>query len=260
MHCPICGVDLSNMRGRIVFCPSCGNEIGSKLQNFQPADTSVPMRPTPSAQAEIPFDDSLNPTQNIPNTNTQPIYPPAALPGQVLRGGIMPGTNQPFQIVGFGIRLLAYIIDWIILSLITDWITSALFPGIVNQVNADLDAMLNYMYDENASMLPSFGASYYYLLLINFGIALLYYLLSYIGFKGRTAGKAICSLRAVDEQTMQPLTNLGRILIDVITKAAGGILLFIDVIIGVISSPGYQQKIRLSQKISKSIIIRQSRY
>lgn len=187
------------------YCPQCGSEIDedAKFCNF--CGTEFTRR-----QAE---------TQTIAPVMTETI------PKQKVEPEV---GEQPKQVeyADFVVRIVAFIIDGIIIGMISGLFSFLVFP-------------FNY--------LPSFFLSW--------SIGFLYFWLLESYNEGQTLGKAVLHLKTVDEKTLNPTTP-GKYAINNLLKPSGLVLL--DLLIGIIanSSDPEKRRLRYFQNLSETVVIK----
>lgn len=199
----------------IKYCPECGSEVdpdsrycgtcGATLKDrMKTADSSPPIKIEQPAERE----------QIQPAVKVQPA-----------------GANY----AGFWERFVAWIIDIIIIGIITWIITTA--AGI------------------STGLMNIFSPVYYINGLIEFAIGFVYFwgLESMNG--GQTLGKMALKLRTVDETTLNP-TTAGKYAINNLAKPSPFLLL--DLIIGVLINSGdSKNRYRLLQNLSETVVIKE---
>jgi uncharacterized RDD family membrane protein YckC len=191
-YCPHCGAALDDPSAK--FCPNCGAAI----------DIAV----TPTAEAP--------PSPPPPTTEVPP--PAAVTPvGQVVYAG-------------FWDRLLAFILDVIIIAVVS-WIG---FFAIIG-------GAMNYL---------GLGGLFSWLL------AFLYFWALESFNKGQTIGKIALKLRTVDESSLEPATP-GNLVINNLSR--GWWVILLDFIIGFLANRGDETKrIRILQNLSKTVVLKEA--
>jgi uncharacterized RDD family membrane protein YckC len=244
--CPICGNQLVSADVR--FCPACGNEIGDKLKALNSSSLNQTVRPPTSENSSFNTTGPNFPSENryIPQTSVPNVGYSSGMGSQ---SGYIPQSNvmpMGVRFVGFGDRLIAYIIDMIVLNVFSFLIGLILpLPSIDPLAlidmngNIDMGAFQNYMLVNT---------------LITFIFSMIYYFVCYMGLKGKTVGKAALKIITVDADTLEPMIQPGKIFLDSILKATGLILL--DLIIGAIANPGQKQQFRIMQKAAHTAVIK----
>ncbi|MBD3253663.1 MAG: zinc-ribbon domain-containing protein [Candidatus Lokiarchaeota archaeon] len=193
--CPKCGAKLE---GDSSFCSFCGADL--KDREGKPSEQPIPKEQVPQPRPPVPR----------PQATQYPITQ----------------TNDASKYADFLPRLVAYIIDIIIVSIIS-LVISLLFL----RFNLFLWGIIQFV------------------------IALLYFWILEAMNKGQTIGKAIMHLRTVDEQTLEPAT-LGNYFINNLLKGYW-ILFIIDFLIGVISnSRDPKKRLRIMQNASNTVVIK----
>lgn len=187
-YCPHCGAALDDPSAK--FCPSCGAAIDVAV-----TPTAETPPPPPPPQTEVP-------------------PPPSAPEEQVVYAG-------------FGERLLAVILDAIIIGFVS-WIG---FFAIIGSA-------MNYL---------GLGGLFAWLL------AFLYFWALESFNKGQTIGKIALKIRTVDEYSFEPATP-GNLVVNNLSRAWWIIL---DFIIGILANSGDEKKrLRILQNLSKTVVIK----
>ncbi|MFX1521254.1 MAG: RDD family protein [Promethearchaeota archaeon] len=185
------------------YCPHCGASIDDPSTNFCPScGSAIGVTAPPTTEAPPP-----------PPTAVPP--PPSASEEQVVYAG-------------FGERLLAYIIDVIILGVV-GWI--GIF-AILGQV---------------ASYFGIWG-------LFTWLIAFLYFWVLESYNHGQTIGKLAMKIQTVDEYSHTP-AQPGNLVINNLSRGLWWIIA--DFIIGILANRGDEQKrLRILQNLSKTVVIK----
>lgn len=279
MYCMVCGNKIDQPPDKVTFCPFCGADISKKRQSIM--NGSGPVNP------ESPFTTSPNTANNAttrgpstpppqfgstsfqspntgytPNTSFTPNTPPlwgnqyGTTPSSYSGSYGAPLQFGPFA--SFGERLIAWIIDMIILYLIGSFIT----PFFLEDMGNDMLLMLENLNPEtmtDAQYEAFMSAATTFLMmseLVGWILSVIYFFLFTWLAKGRTLGKMALKLVVVDQDTLQPVENPGRILIDSLTKRP--ILLFFDLIIGAIAGSSQRKQFRVTQKLSKTVVVKKN--
>jgi uncharacterized RDD family membrane protein YckC len=188
-YCPHCGASIDDPSTK--FCPHCGSAI----------DLAV----TPTAEAPPP-----------------PPPPPTAVPPPPS------ATEEQVVYAGFGERLLAFIIDVILIGIIS-WIG---FFAIIGHT-------MNYL---------GFGGLFTWLL------AFLYFWALEAFNNGQTIGKMALKIRTVGEYSLTPATP-GNLVINNLSR--GWWVIILDFIIGILANSGDEKKrLRILQNLSKTVVIK----
>jgi len=187
-YCPHCGTALDDPSAK--FCPNCG--------------ASVDVAVTPTKE--------VTPPPPPPPTEVPPLPSPQAL----------------VEYAGFWERLLAFILDVIIIGIVS-WIG---FFAIIG------------------SAMDYFGLSG----LFSWLLAFLYFWALESFNKGQTIGKIALKLRTVDEYSLEPATP-GNLVINNLSRGFWGIIL--DFLIGILANRGdVQKRLRILQNLSKTVVIK----
>lgn len=219
--CTFCG---SELEPDAQFCAKCGGKL----------EKEAPKEPTPQPQTTF--------TQPSPTPSTSWAPPPPAPPSNQPASMGVPVTPLPLppntKLADDGERFLAFIIDGMIIGAIATALQNLIYgPTGFNP--------MNYVWTNESP--------------VYYGLCLLYYWLFESFNKGRTLGKMVLRLRTVDEATFEPVTTF-RYLLHCIGKVFFGAL---DVIIGSIardkSNPVYHSQVRITQRISKTVVLKEIR-
>jgi uncharacterized membrane protein YeaQ/YmgE (transglycosylase-associated protein family) len=190
----------------VKFCPKCGSELASEVSYCPNCGADLTKR---SEKSQKPM---------------------------VLEEDIEPKVARPKRTVHyatFGRRFLAWLIDIILLGII-----SSIIAGVINL------ALLGF----------SFFSQLYQSTIINFIIGFLYFWLLESYNRGQTLGKMALNLRTVDETTLK-VADPSKCVINNILKPTPFIIL--DFIIGVLASSDEPEKhrIRIMQKLSNTVVL-----
>ncbi len=188
-YCPHCGAALDDPSAK--FCPSCG------------ASVAVAVTPT----TEVP-------------------PPPPPPPTEVPPPPVSPAVQVEYA--GFWERLLAFILDAIIIGIVS-WIGFfALIGGVMDYLG--LSGLFSWL------------------------LAFLYFWALESFNKGQTIGKIALKLRTVDEYSLEPATP-GNLVINNLSRGFWGIIL--DFLIGILANRGdVQKRLRILQNLSKTVVIK----
>lgn len=220
--------------------------------------SSPTTQPAGGPTVSIPSTDTLNsPTPEVP---PNPYYRNAGYSQNTAVNTSVnfgPQGSQNVIFIGFGQRLLAFIIDMIILSIIINLVETTFFPSL----STASEPFVNYLLSDNpVEPTEAQWNAYYdaimYGAIIRFVLYIIYYMICYTAFKGKSIGKAVLGLTVIDLRTMQPVQNIGVIFLDVLTKAIDNFALLADVFIGAIAHPGPYQQIRITQKWCKTAVVK----
>ena len=188
------------------FCPKCGNELEPNASFCDSCGADLKIK------------------QNAVETPTVAVTKPPQTPKL---------TSESVQYADFFPRLVAIIIDGIIIGIIGSSLSWIIIPyNILNPWNMAFNWLSN---------------------LINYFIGFVYFwgLESYNN--GQTLGKMAMKLRTVDANTLQ-VADPGKVAINNLAKPSG--LLILDLIIGAIVHSGDPQKrIRILQHFSETAVI-----
>ena len=187
-YCPHCGTALDDPSAK--FCPNCG--------------ASVDVAVTPTKE--------VTPPPPPPPTEVPPLPSPQAL----------------VEYAGFWERLLAFILDVIIIGIVS-WIGFfALIGGVMDYLG--LSGLFSWL------------------------LAFLYFWALESFNKGQTIGKIALKLRTVDEYSLEPATP-GNLVINNLSRGFWGIIL--DFLIGILANRGdVQKRLRILQNLSKTVVIK----
>ncbi len=144
--------------------------------------------------------------------------------------------NEVVEYADFFPRLIAFIIDGIIITLISSSLSWAIFvPWIPFNI------------------FDPFGGMWFVSFPFNWLIGFLYFWLLETYNNGQTVGKIALGLRTVDEKTLNPASP-GNYAINNLLKPSG--LLLLDFIIGVMNnSEDPKKRLRIMQNISETVVI-----
>jgi uncharacterized RDD family membrane protein YckC len=226
--CTFCG---SELEPEMQFCAKCGGKVEKETpkESASPSQTAF-AQPSPTiAPSSVP------PPPVMPSTPTMPISP---------RPYPVGGSSTPLhlpentKLADDGDRFLAYIIDGMIIGAIA----------------SSLQGLIYGWHGFNPMNFVWSNESY-----VSYGLSLLYYWGFEFLTKGRTLGKMAMHLRTVDEATFQPV-NAFRYLLHSIGKV---FLVPLDFIIGSIardkSNPVYKSQVRITQRLSKTVVLKELR-
>jgi len=202
-YCPQCGAQLND---DVKYCNYCGSSIGDREYKF--------VNSSQMPQAQIP-------KQQI--TSTQLIQPFEIIQGPTV------------ELADFGSRLVSWIIDIIIISII-----GSVISWIINPIHVFFSPLASWWW-------PSF--------FVNWLIGFLYYWILESQNQGQTIGKAAMHLRTVDERTLQ-VTTPNKYAINNILKPSVFILL--DLFLGIIANLNQpeKRKLRYTQNLSETVVIK----
>lgn len=193
----------------MVYCNKCGNEVDSdaKFCNYCGADTG------------------LNKTieTNEPQKITVSSPPPSSQSKQSKK--VTPKETDSSKVIyaDFGQRLVAWIIDFVLVAVIS-------------------------------IILFSIG-EWFFAIIIGYVLALLYFWLLEAFNNGQTIGKMAMKLRTVNEKTLEVAEPLDYLVNNILKSNLG--LLIIDVIVGLISnSDDPKNRIRIMQGASNTVVIK----
>jgi hypothetical protein len=206
------------------FCPFCGSELGGQVK-FCPNCGKNVQESMPNPNTNTAFTQQQPPPiTSMPNIGSSPSIPSYSASTS---SPMPPYQTNPIKFASGGDRVIAFIIDSII------W-------GIVIELIFRVDFSANNIYVKVLQMLLSF---FYF-----WGCETL--------AKGQTLGKMLLKIRTVDDVTFQPVST-GRYALHALGKAA---FMLIDLIIGLISKnqadPVDNNRIRATQKISHTVVIK----
>lgn len=240
IFCPFCGS--KNVQGA-KFCMSCGANIGDHLSKMNTSNEKPPVEThfTPSqapAPVETVFTQGNSEPQNTQRIGATSNATNASTPN------VYPAVSNNFRFAEFGDRLIAFIIDTIIISLIGLFISFG--AGISRFSFSDAGSMSQMIFP--SSIIETVIAFLYFWFLESFN-------------NGQTLGKIILKIRTVDMATLGRM-NPGQAFIHILGKvfyAVYGLILFLDIIIGSVMSKNNlteKNQIRLSQRLSKTVVIK----
>jgi len=190
------------------YCAQCGSEIDedAKFCNFCGTEFTGRQAETQTIAPVM--------TETIPKQKDEPEV-----------------GEQPKRVeyADFVVRIVAFIIDGIIIGMISGVISFFAFPSY-------------YIF-----YLPSFFLSW--------SIGFLYFWLLEAYNEGQTLGKAVLHLKTVDEKTLNPTTP-GKYAINNLLKPSALVLL--DLLIGIIvnSSDPEKRRLRYTQNLSETVVIK----
>jgi uncharacterized RDD family membrane protein YckC len=277
MFCPVCGNKLDIPPEKVSFCPFCGADIQKKrilpdaspgTPTARPSMPQSPMNPQPDNTYRpnaVPPISTAPPSENY---GTPPPYPnqypggyaPQYPMGQPSGYGYNYNRMNTGPYATFGERFLAYLIDIIIIALISNFIIdqifyNLIFADVMDTLTAFVEADIEAMSDAQFEALMNTLTLIYIRLIVYYSIIYFaYFFLFSWALKGRSPGKAIMKLQIVDPTTLDPITSPGRLLIDSITKFY--VLIVFDVIIGAIANPRERKQYRITQKLAKTAVIK----
>ncbi|MFO8016998.1 MAG: RDD family protein [Promethearchaeia archaeon] len=207
-YCPECGAQLDE---DAVFCNTCGAD----LREREKADVEPHVQEPEVVRKEEPKPQGVKPSYQVQKQYQNVPAPP-------------PGVEY----ATFGPRLLAFIIDIILISIISG-IISSLLPFELRQF---------WRFAMSAQ-------------LISFILYTLYFWGLEAYNSGQTLGKMAMRLRTVDKENLE-VADTSQYLINNLFRA--GVLLILDIILGILINSGDpQQKLRLAQNLSRTVVIRE---
>ncbi|MGV9172354.1 MAG: RDD family protein [Promethearchaeia archaeon] len=213
---------MSNLK----YCPSCGAKLDENALfcNTCGADLRERRKPDVEPQVQEPEvirEEEPRPRGTQPELQAQPQYKNIPAPP--------PGTEY----ATFGPRFLAWLIDMILINIVMGLFTIGL-PFKLGQF---------WRYAMSTQLMGFIIYSLYFWLLEAYN-------------SGQTVGKMALRLRTVDEQSLE-VTSTGQYLVNNLFRS--GILFFLDIIIGILINSGDpQQRLRLAQNLSKTVVIREN--
>ncbi len=199
--CAICGNGLGM---DAVFCSGCGNDVSSRMNE-------------PLVKPSLPKKRDYNPTPSQQTVIARPQY-------QVTPETSNKVESNKVEYGEFWPRLIAWIIDMIIIAIITLILTPMRMGFSIQGVVAFFVAWMYFFLLENSN-------------------------------DGQTLGKMAFNLRTVDRDTLKQAES-GKYLIDSLTKGNPA-LLFVDVLFGLITKPGNAERtLRFSQNLANTVVIK----
>lgn len=174
MFCSKCG---SQVADNAAFCPTCGQRTGEDA-----APRGIPLAPggfTPQPAS--------SPSASIPPTAPAPPYPPAST-------AMYPpvGVAQPLAYAGFWLRFVAWIIDSIILWIVSSFITLPILAS-----SGMRDMLMNHPPQTPEELLALFG-TLWKITVLSIVIKWLYYALLESSAWQATIGKLTLGLKVTD--------------------------------------------------------------
>lgn len=208
------------------YCPECGAQLDEDALfcNTCGADLRTRKKPDVNPQVQEPEvreKQAPQPVRTSQNYQTQQQYPqiPAPQPG--------------YEYATFGPRFLAWLVDIIIVGIVNLLISAALPLGI-----------------------GQFWQFSMYSQLIGFVLYTLYFWGLEAFNNGQTLGKMALRLRTVDEESLE-LADTGQYLVNNLFRS--GFLFILDIIVGLLINSGDpQQKLRLAQNLSRTVVLRKN--
>lgn len=198
------------------YCSQCGSKVDEDAKFCNYCGTALEMRQIAS---ETP-----------PPITTQPIPKQQIRPVQKIEP--IESVQVPnVEYADFGSRLVAWIIDLIIIGIIGSAISWAIFPPYISS---------NWWWHST---------------LVNWLIGFLYLWILESQNQGQTIGKLAMHLRTVDEKSFK-VTTPSKYAINNLLKTSG--LFLLDLLIGIIvnSKEPEKRKLRFTQNLSETVVIK----
>ena len=131
-------------------------------------------------------------------------------------------TETPRAYSGFGVRLVAWLIDSLLLGVLVSVVTAPIVIGMIGAIAGAASQKGDVREEEAvAIMLAATGAVF--LIVVLAFVAQALYLVLFTGLKGQTPGKMFMNIKVVDEQGQVP--GIGRaIMREVIGKFLSGLV------------------------------------
>lgn len=206
-----------------IYCPMCGTQNGKSAKYCVACGATLQDRTAPEQTYVEPNSNVAAPS---PQATVMPSQPQPTIANNV-------AVQSPPSNVSFaddGTRFIAFIIDSIILGIFTS----------ILGYHGEFNMMMMTDYSSRAlDVFISFG---YFWLLEAFN-------------RGQTLGKMIMKIRTVDERSKGPI-NPGQALLHILGKV---FFLPLDIIIAWFvgkNTPEEKSQVRVSQRISKTVVIR----
>jgi uncharacterized RDD family membrane protein YckC len=220
------------------FCPFCGASLGA-------SKAPTPPPPAPPSAAKPPAPPQPHAAPAPPRPPMPPSAPPAAPrpPAQPLTAAPPPPMAQPvtgaLNYAGFGVRLVAVIIDSLLLSALT-------IPFIIVVVVF----MLRMQSGGEPSPIAMIAMAGSYLMMT---VVMLLYNLIFIGKKGATPGKKFMKLRVTFPDGQYPI-GIGKAFVRMIGYMISGLICYIGFLMVIFDK---EQHRALHDKIAGTVVIRE---
>ena len=222
------------------FCPFCGASLGpSKAPAPSPSPAAAPQKaPPPPAPPQAAPSPARPP---VPQPPVAPQRPPAA-PGFGAQPPMPPvaAAGRPLNYAGFGVRLVAAIIDSLLLS-------ALMIPFIIIVV-VFMMRMQTSGEPSPLAMIALFGS---YILMMIISLA---YQLIFIGRKGATPGKKFMKLRVTFPDGTYPI-GIGKAFLRLLGYMISGMICYIGFLMIIFDK---EQHRALHDKIAGTVVIRES--
>ena len=223
------------------FCPFCGASLGPGSSKAPPTPPKAPVPPPPAPSHAAP--QPRPPIPPAPAPVAQPPRPAAAPPGYGVQPSappvVYPSATGPLVYAGFGVRLVAAIIDSLLLS--------ALMIPFIIIVAVFMMRMQTSGEPSPLAMIAIFGS--YFLIIV---ISLLYQLI-FIGKKGATPGKKFMKLRVTFPDGQYPI-GIGKAFLRMIGYMISGLICYIGFLMIIFDK---EQHRALHDKIAGTVVIRE---